>query len=78
MSCKQEEPSFKQKMNIIIKSPKYLRSFIYITFIKMSAYVFYYGVQGCLERTGFNFGSSTFIFGLGEFTGFMAGCTLLS
>jgi hypothetical protein len=44
---------------------KYLKSFIYITFIKMSSFIFYYGVQGCLERIGFNLGVSIFIFGLG-------------
>jgi hypothetical protein len=44
----------------------------------MSAFIFYYGVQGCLERVGFNFGVSILIFGLGEVTGYIVGCKLYS
>jgi hypothetical protein len=62
----------------MLTTPRYLKSFIYVTFIKMSAFIFYYGVQGCLERVGFNFGVSILIFGLGEVTGYIVGCILFT
>lgn len=54
-------------------TPKYLRAVLCLVFIKMAYYCFYYGVQGSLERTGFNFGISVFLLGLGEVTGYMTG-----
>lgn len=39
----------------------------------MGFYCFYYGLLGCLERTGFNFGISVFLVGFGEFFGHATG-----
>lgn len=60
-------------MKLIFGTPKYLKAVICLIFIKMAYYCFYFGVQGTLERTGFNFGISVFLFGLGEFTGYSTG-----
>lgn len=51
---------------------------ICLILIKMGFYSFYYGVLGCLERTGFNFGVSVFLMGLGEFTGHSSGSIFIS
>jgi hypothetical protein len=42
-----------------------MRAMLCLVFIKMGYYNFYYGAQGCLERTGFNLGVSVFLLGLG-------------
>lgn len=44
----------------------------------MGGYAFYYGIQGSLERIGFNFGISIFLLGLGEVTGYSIGGTSLT
>ncbi len=60
-------------MRLIIMTPKYLRAVLCLVFVKMAYYCFYYGIQGSLERTGFNFGISIFLLGLGEVTGYLTG-----
>lgn len=50
-----------------------MKTILCLTFLKMGYYSFYYGVQGSLERTGFNFGISIFLLGLGEVTGYSLG-----
>ena len=63
----------KQTVKTIFTSPKYTKAVVCLIFIIMAYYCFYFGVQGCLERTGFNFGISVFLLGFGEFTGYMTG-----
>lgn len=58
-------------------TPKYLKTTLGLILIKIAFYSFYYGVLGCLERIGFNFGVSVFFVGLGEFIGHLSGSKYL-
>ena len=63
---------------IVFSTSKYIRAVVCLVFLKMAYNSFYFGVQGCLERTGFNFGVSLFMLGFGQFTGFMSGSMIIS
>lgn len=63
----------KESFQTILKSTKYLKAIVCLGLVKMGYYSFYYGIQGSLERTGFNFGVSIFFLGFGEVTGYAIG-----
>jgi len=67
----------RETFQTVLTSSKYFKAIVCLGLVKMGYYSFYYGIQGSLERTGFNFGVSIFFLGFGEVTGYAIGGILL-
>ena len=59
-------------MGKIIKNKLYIRTVLCLALTQISYNIFYYGVQGSLERTGYNFGFSMFLIGVHEFLAYLS------
>jgi hypothetical protein len=53
-----------QNLKKIVKNRANLITCLCLMFPMISFYLFYYGMQGSMERTGFNFGLSMLFVGL--------------
>lgn len=51
-------------MGKIVKNKIYMRTVLCLALTQLSYNVFYYGVQGSLERTGYNYGFSMMLVGI--------------